>query len=240
MSANIARELCLKPTVFAFAMLLPMTSRSFDARARPLKPVENPCASPSQLRIKGSTRRRQRDRGAVRSLSPACRPSAGRRFALASRSVDGGRRLAVIGRGDRVGAVGERVALRVDRRPAGDRHNARLARRGRAFHDLAGRVLDDDLQVAHVVRELTREARRRALRHRHVVARSSTSGRSAALPASLAGGQLRRERLSDVFNWPMPVTVLICASCEVICELSAGLVGSWFFSCVTSSVRNVF
>ena len=38
----------------------------------------------------------------------------------------------------------------------------------------------------------------------------------------------------------MPVTVLICASCEVICELSAGLVGSWFFNCVTSSVRNVF
>ncbi|VXC55504.1 conserved hypothetical protein [Burkholderia sp. 8Y] len=46
--------------------------------------------------------------------------------------------------------------------------------------------------------------------------------------------------LSDVFNWPMPDTVLICASCEVICELSAGFVGSWFLSCVTSSVRNVF
>src|SRR5882757_537358 len=38
----------------------------------------------------------------------------------------------------------------------------------------------------------------------------------------------------------MPDTVLICASCEVICELSVGLVGSWFWSCVTSSVRKVF
>src|SRR5471030_3342996 len=46
--------------------------------------------------------------------------------------------------------------------------------------------------------------------------------------------------LNDVFNWPMPDTVLICASCEVICELSVGLVGSWFWSCVTSSVRKVF
>src|ERR1700712_1477992 len=46
--------------------------------------------------------------------------------------------------------------------------------------------------------------------------------------------------LSDVFNWPMPDTVLICASCEVICELSVGFVGSWFFNCVTSSVRKVF
>ncbi len=27
----------------------------------------------------------------------------------------------------------------------------------------------------------------------------------------------------------MPVTVLICAICEVICALSIGLVGSWFF-----------
>ena len=44
----------------------------------------------------------------------------------------------------------------------------------------------------------------------------------------------------DVFNWPMPDTVLICASCEVICELSVGLVGSWFCSWVTSSVRKVF
>src|SRR5471032_828955 len=46
--------------------------------------------------------------------------------------------------------------------------------------------------------------------------------------------------LSEVFNWPMPDTVLICASCEVICELSVGFVGSWFCSCVTSSVRKVF
>src|SRR5258708_31169330 len=38
----------------------------------------------------------------------------------------------------------------------------------------------------------------------------------------------------------MPVTVLIWASCEVICELSIGLVGSWFFICATSSCRNVF
>src|ERR1700748_964421 len=46
--------------------------------------------------------------------------------------------------------------------------------------------------------------------------------------------------LSDVCTWPIPCTVLICASWEVICELSAGLVGSWFCNCVTSSVRKVF
>src|SRR5580704_122793 len=46
--------------------------------------------------------------------------------------------------------------------------------------------------------------------------------------------------LSDVLSWPIPDTVLICASCEVICELSVGLVGSWFCSCVTSSCKNVF
>lgn len=38
----------------------------------------------------------------------------------------------------------------------------------------------------------------------------------------------------------MPFTVLICASCEVICELSIGLSGSWFFNCATSSFMNVF
>ena len=46
--------------------------------------------------------------------------------------------------------------------------------------------------------------------------------------------------MSDVLSWLIPVTVLIWASCEVICELSIGLVGSWFFSCVTSSCKNVF
>src|SRR5690606_9681717 len=35
-----------------------------------------------------------------------------------------------------------------------------------------------------------------------------------------------------------PLTVLICESCVVICALSMGLSGSWFLSCVTSSVRN--
>jgi hypothetical protein len=34
--------------------------------------------------------------------------------------------------------------------------------------------------------------------------------------------------------------VLISASCEVICELSIGLVGSWFCNCVTSSCKKVF
>ena len=38
----------------------------------------------------------------------------------------------------------------------------------------------------------------------------------------------------------MPVTVLICAICEVICALSIGAVGSWFFNWATSSVRNWF
>ncbi|KGW52430.1 hypothetical protein Y049_2237 [Burkholderia pseudomallei MSHR684] len=37
MSENCA-VLPLKPTVFAFAMLLPITSRSLDAPAKPLKP----------------------------------------------------------------------------------------------------------------------------------------------------------------------------------------------------------
>jgi hypothetical protein len=44
---------------------------------------------------------------------------------------------------------------------------------------------------------------------------------------------------SDEFSCAMPLTVLICASCDVICELSTGLVGSWFCNCVTSSFRNV-
>ena len=33
---------------------------------------------------------------------------------------------------------------------------------------------------------------------------------------------------SESFSDWMPDTVLICASCEVICELSIGSVGSWF------------
>src|SRR5581483_2729945 len=35
----------------------------------------------------------------------------------------------------------------------------------------------------------------------------------------------------------MPETVESCASCEVICAMSSGFRGSWFLSCVTSSVR---
>ena len=35
----------------------------------------------------------------------------------------------------------------------------------------------------------------------------------------------------------MPLTVLICAICEVTCALSIGLSGSWFCICVTSSFR---
>ncbi|MNT94829.1 hypothetical protein D3C72_2365920 [compost metagenome] len=35
----------------------------------------------------------------------------------------------------------------------------------------------------------------------------------------------------------MPVTVLICAICEVIWALSSGFIGSWLFSCATSSFR---
>jgi len=37
----------------------------------------------------------------------------------------------------------------------------------------------------------------------------------------------------------IPVTVLICAICEVTCELSTGLSGSWLFIWATSSFRNV-
>jgi len=43
-----------------------------------------------------------------------------------------------------------------------------------------------------------------------------------------------------VFIVCRPLTVLICASCEVSCELSSGLSGSWLFICVTSIVRNWF
>ncbi|CAG9235111.1 hypothetical protein PSP6_650023 [Paraburkholderia tropica] len=46
--------------------------------------------------------------------------------------------------------------------------------------------------------------------------------------------------VSEVFRFAMPETVLIWASCEVICELSIGSVGSWFLSCATSSCRKVF
>ena len=35
----------------------------------------------------------------------------------------------------------------------------------------------------------------------------------------------------------MPVTVLICAICVVICALSRGFIGSWLFNCATSSLR---
>ena len=35
----------------------------------------------------------------------------------------------------------------------------------------------------------------------------------------------------------MPVTVLICAICEVIWALSIGFIGSWLLSCATSSFR---
>ena len=35
----------------------------------------------------------------------------------------------------------------------------------------------------------------------------------------------------------MPVTVLICAIWLVTCALSIGFIGSWFFICVTSSLR---
>ncbi len=37
----------------------------------------------------------------------------------------------------------------------------------------------------------------------------------------------------------MPLTVLICANCEVISELSIGFSGSWFFNCVTSNVMKL-
>ena len=40
-----------------------------------------------------------------------------------------------------------------------------------------------------------------------------------------------------VLSFSMPLTVLICAICDVICALSTGFIGSWFCNCVTSSVR---
>src|SRR5580692_7368540 len=42
----------------------------------------------------------------------------------------------------------------------------------------------------------------------------------------------------EVLRLVMPSTVLICASCEVICALSIGFSGSWFCICVTSNCRN--
>src|SRR6218665_1115715 len=36
----------------------------------------------------------------------------------------------------------------------------------------------------------------------------------------------------------MPVTVLICAICEVIWALSSGFIGSWLFNCATNNFRN--
>src|SRR5690606_40284182 len=36
-------------------------------------------------------------------------------------------------------------------------------------------------------------------------------------------------------SFSMPLTVLICATWLVICALSIGLSGSWFFICATSS-----
>lgn len=45
--------------------------------------------------------------------------------------------------------------------------------------------------------------------------------------------------VSDVFNCVMLFIVLICVSCDVICELLIGLVGFWFCNCVMSSFRNV-
>ncbi len=44
--------------------------------------------------------------------------------------------------------------------------------------------------------------------------------------------------LSVVLSDSMPATVLICVICVVICALSIGFIGSWLFSCATSSLRN--
>ena len=40
-----------------------------------------------------------------------------------------------------------------------------------------------------------------------------------------------------VLSDSMPVTVLICAICVVICALSIGFIGSWLLSWATSSFR---
>ncbi|MNT66542.1 hypothetical protein D3C72_2046130 [compost metagenome] len=42
---------------------------------------------------------------------------------------------------------------------------------------------------------------------------------------------------SVALSFSMPLTVLICASCEVSSAFCIGLSGSWLFSCVTSSLR---
>ena len=42
---------------------------------------------------------------------------------------------------------------------------------------------------------------------------------------------------SVVLSCWMPLTVLICDNCVVICELSIGFNGSWLLNCVTSSFR---
>jgi hypothetical protein len=44
--------------------------------------------------------------------------------------------------------------------------------------------------------------------------------------------------LSVALSDSMPATVLICVICVVICALSMGFIGSWLFSCATSSLRN--
>src|ERR1700719_1928706 len=45
--------------------------------------------------------------------------------------------------------------------------------------------------------------------------------------------------LTVLFRLLMPVTVLICAIWDVICELSTGLSGSWLLIWATSSFRKV-
>ncbi|VAY86511.1 membrane hypothetical protein [mine drainage metagenome] len=43
-----------------------------------------------------------------------------------------------------------------------------------------------------------------------------------------------------VFNWLMPLTVLIWANWEVICPLSMGFMGFWFCNWVISRVMKLF
>src|SRR5581483_11797496 len=45
---------------------------------------------------------------------------------------------------------------------------------------------------------------------------------------------------SELFSWLMPDTVDSCAIWVVSCELSIGLLGSWFFICAINSVRKRF
>ncbi|CSP51255.1 Uncharacterised protein [Shigella sonnei] len=40
-------------------------------------------------------------------------------------------------------------------------------------------------------------------------------------------------------SFSIPLTVLICANCDVSSLFSIGLVGSWFFSCATNKVRKL-